>query len=635
MANIRKTFNFRNGVQVDEDNFIVNPNGLVGIGTSIPSEYLDVRGTAKIVGLATVNDLHVSGVATVTTIKVGTAISISGSGIAASKFYGDGATLSNLPTSQWQDVDVGLGFTSIHAVGNVGVGTTDPRDSFQVGGHPSMAGKLGVGINTLGNIHASGIVTANQFKGDIVGAVQGNVTGNVTGNITGNVTGNVTGNIDGDVNSSGVSTFATISVASLVTVGAAATFNSSGLNVVGVTSSTSFVGDITGDVTGDVTGNVTGNITGDVTGDVSAGIVTASTEFNVGTGGTALTALNTGKVGIGTDIPGADLQIRKAGNTSLELIGESGQSKVSIGQSASGGDESALIRYGNPDGSLNIINYNAGSVNTYIHSGGGSGIQTGRFSWLYGQNNTEILSLTHTGRLGVGKTNPDYDLHVVGTSTITSNLGVGGNLAVDGNVTLTGTIALPDIVHGTNLHVTSGISTINKLSIGGTTLLGSGGHVYGQQSHAYFNKIGIQTTTFDVNFNSRFVGRSRFDHIGIGTTASPSDFFTGGTGISDGLHIADTAVGIDSTSVYLGGSNVGMSPSCTVGIGTNIAACILDMRHAGSLAGSPASQGRFMIPPVCNTSEIAALTAVAGGIVYNSQTNKLQLYNGTAWVNLN
>ena len=83
MANIRKTFNFRNGVQVDEDNFIVNPNGLVGIGTSIPSEYLDVRGTAKIVGLATVNDLHVSGVATVTTIKVGTAISISGSGIAA------------------------------------------------------------------------------------------------------------------------------------------------------------------------------------------------------------------------------------------------------------------------------------------------------------------------------------------------------------------------------------------------------------------------------------------------------------------------------------------------------------------------------------------------------------------------
>ena len=48
MANIRKSFNFRNGVQVDNDNFVVNPNGLVGIGTTIPSELLDVRGTLKL-----------------------------------------------------------------------------------------------------------------------------------------------------------------------------------------------------------------------------------------------------------------------------------------------------------------------------------------------------------------------------------------------------------------------------------------------------------------------------------------------------------------------------------------------------------------------------------------------------------
>ena len=34
MANIRKQFNFRNGVQVDDDNLIVTTTGLVGIGTS-------------------------------------------------------------------------------------------------------------------------------------------------------------------------------------------------------------------------------------------------------------------------------------------------------------------------------------------------------------------------------------------------------------------------------------------------------------------------------------------------------------------------------------------------------------------------------------------------------------------------
>ena len=70
MASIRKTFSFRNGVQVDEDNFIVNANGLVGIGTSIPNEALDVRGTAKIVGLVTASDLFISGVSTISEIQV-------------------------------------------------------------------------------------------------------------------------------------------------------------------------------------------------------------------------------------------------------------------------------------------------------------------------------------------------------------------------------------------------------------------------------------------------------------------------------------------------------------------------------------------------------------------------------------
>ena len=50
MANIKKNFNFRNGVQVDDDNLLVTDTGLVGIGTTIPNEALDVRGNVVVTG---------------------------------------------------------------------------------------------------------------------------------------------------------------------------------------------------------------------------------------------------------------------------------------------------------------------------------------------------------------------------------------------------------------------------------------------------------------------------------------------------------------------------------------------------------------------------------------------------------
>ena len=246
MASINKSFNFRHGVQVDDDDFTVR-GGLVGIGTTVPTERLDVRGNAVVSGLTSSISLQVTGVTTLTTVDIGitsikSGIITASSGIVT--YYGDGQYLKFLPTSQWVDIDVGLGYTSIYNTGgNVGVSTNDPRNSFQVGGDPTNLG-TGVGINSDGgHIFASGIVTATSFVGEVNApnfdtnaagvVVSGIVTAtSLQGALTGNVTGNVTGDLTGVVNASMFDTYP------------------SGIVVTGVATATSFVGDVTGDVTG-------------------------------------------------------------------------------------------------------------------------------------------------------------------------------------------------------------------------------------------------------------------------------------------------------------------------------------------------------------------------------------------------
>ena len=80
MANIKKSFNFRNGVQVDEDNLLVTPTGLVGIGTTVPSEALDIVGNVIVSGVTSTTLAQV-GILTVTTLNpteiIGSGVSIS------------------------------------------------------------------------------------------------------------------------------------------------------------------------------------------------------------------------------------------------------------------------------------------------------------------------------------------------------------------------------------------------------------------------------------------------------------------------------------------------------------------------------------------------------------------------------
>jgi len=454
MANYRKSFNFRNGVQVDDDNLVVNSVGNVGIGTTVPTELLDVRGTAK-VGLVTASNIFVTGISTFSDVNIGGITIDAASGvITATSFHGDGATLSNLPTSQWVDVDVGLGFTSIYAAGNVGVGTTDPRNNFQIGGDP-YNGENGVGVSSVtGNIKTTGIVSATSFIGSGAG-----VTSLSASNLS-----------SGTISNDRIPTLLNSKLPS-------------NINVTGIVTASTFVGDLTGSVTGNVTGTASTATSLSGTPDITVGTVTASKVIadvvevpntgvttvsqilHVGTGGTAFAALVGGNAGIGTANPTSELQIRKTSNPLLEVISDTNQARISIGQSVGVGNSSGLIRFGNSVGVLDIINNDIGDIKTILHSGTGAG-STGNFKWIYGQTNSERMTLTYDGNLGINNTTPTQKLSVGGGVTVTGNVHIDNNLTVGGIINATN-INLPSVITGTNLNNTSGITTLSNIDVTG------------------------------------------------------------------------------------------------------------------------------------------------------------------------
>jgi hypothetical protein len=625
MSNIRKTFNFRDGVQVDDDDLVVR-GGQVGIGSTVPTERLDVNGNIRSVGLVTSRNLFVTGVSTTTELRVGNNISASASSgiITATAFYGNGATLSNLPTSQWVDIDVGLGFTSIYAAGNVGVGTTDPRSTFQVGANPNASGR-GVGFNSTGDIRASGVVTAYAFAG-----FGTNITNLNADNITnGTILNTVLPTIDN------AKLPANISVSGIITA------------------TGGFIGSVTGNVTGNVTGTAqsASSLTG--TPNINVGVITATrivtdtieviqspigvttiaNTLNVGTGGTGFTATGAGLIGVGTANPTSEIQVRKDGTTTVEVLSNTGEARISIGQSVGLGNSSVVLRFGNSQSSFDILNKSTGSFNQYLHAGG-SGIGTGNFNWIYGQTNNELMTLTYDGKLGIAKTNPDNTLHVVGTSTVTGNAFFGGNVEIPNTLTV-GSGANKAVLGGSggvlanvNLNNTSGISTLANLYVSGEIGIGTPDPTTDLDARgktALLGKIGVNTTSpsftpeLFVNGGAGFVQK-----VGIGTTVPLASITDPANGSLDSgaLQVFGQTNIYDSNLIIRGIGGIGINSAFPIGP--------IDLRFANLTASL---RGVFY-PPVLTTTQRNAITptaVAAGAIIFNSSTGKHQGYDGSAW----
>jgi hypothetical protein len=405
MASYRRSFNFRNGVQVDEDNFIVTSTGLVGIGTSVPTEFLDVRGNAVISGSLTVDSISATNLQNqsgdFTTLNIGVT-SITSGIISASSgvvtYYGDGGNLLNLPTSQWLDADVGLGFTSIYSQGNVGIATTDPRFAFQIGGNNSIASFVnGIGINNKGDILATGVVTARSFVGYGSG-----ITLIDASNIS-----------SGTLNNSRLAS--NISVSGIITA------------------NTHFRGNLVGIASTAISLVSTSNIFVNSinSGFSTSGISTITNKLHV-----------EGNIGVGTLNPNVDIHVRKNGSAAIQITSDgSNSSRFVIGRDVSLTTNNAELEFGNTDTgypdstqtSFDISNYSTGNLNYYLHLGS-SGLGTGSFNWIYGQSLSRLMTLTYGGNLGIGLTNPSRNLHVVGTSTITGDSYFGGNVYLSGGI---------------------------------------------------------------------------------------------------------------------------------------------------------------------------------------------------------
>jgi len=438
MANYKKSFNFKNGVQVDVDNFVVNSIGNVGVGTSAPGQRLDVYGTTRVNGLTTTTTLAVTGDAQFySDLKVGTAVTISNGIVTATSYYGDGTKLSGIVgyhTTAWNLGAVGLTTTT-----PVGVGTDTAIASYDlvVGGDPNSTS--GISFVKEGNLKASGTITAT---GGFIGTVRASdLTGTISDErLPNTITSNITGNLTG--------------TASSATVAAGLT-NTPNINV-GLLTATNIVGT-----------------------SLSVGLITSTSSLHLtGTGSS---------IGIGTNSPTTDLQIRRSGNSVLEVVSDTDKAKIGLGNSLGIGNSSAEIRFYNKN--LELYNYDVGNIDTIIHEGTGAGT-TGSFRWIYGQDNSTLLTLTYDGNLGINQSSPTHKLHVGGGASITGSSYFGSNIQVNGTVSAN-SFNLPSIVNDTNLNNTSGISTFYNINVVGTASTIAGLKVTDYLEVSNLNVVGV------------------------------------------------------------------------------------------------------------------------------------------------
>ena len=669
MSNYTKSFNFRNGVQVDDSNFIVNAAGLVGIGTTKPEKRLDVRGNANISGVTSLTNAKVVGILTV---GAGITMDAVSGIITAVKFVGDASGLQNIVAIATGGFIAQSGTLSTTA--KIGLNSTTPTSQLDVVGDTKFTGfTTFTGITT-----SSGKLFVDQLCASGVTTFYDNVTLSGAAVTTLNVSG--TSSFVGDIDiaetikhTGDTTTAIKFPSARIIAAEIGATqklrIEESGVIVVGILSATSVTGH--SGVAADFPNGITATT---VAISTSTGTLTTGIGATVGVGGTVYFPDNTKVVFGNVD----DLEISHNGTDSLIRDVRSSGSSLKIGadslvlQNKDGNEPylqatdngsvkiyydfspkletvgsgvsifnqltiaqldggpgglstySGALRYGNNENaspystetSLDLINYDIGNINFYLDADNRT-TNVGNFHWWRGFSGTsgKLMTLTGVGgSLGIGVTQPEQTLHVGGGATVDGTLLVSNNLTVNNTIsatTLLGNyigvaVTATDFIGNLsgNVNTTTGISTFFRLETSSN------------------GKIGIAATapsgsSSDVVRINTYPGSGPLNRVMINDQ--------GQVGIKTNVIISNDQVGVDCRyyaglfkNLVVGRNPTGINPS-------------IDFRDAGSIG---IATNRSMVLPTVSNAIRDLLPTIAGSVIYNSTSNRMELYNGTGWVGI-
>ena len=598
MSNYTKSYNFRNGIQVDDDNFVVNSIGLVGIGTTTPDEHLDVRGNIKVVG-----DARITGYTSVTNIEVvgvmtvGAGITLDpGSGIiTATKFIGDASGLKNIVAIATDGFIANVG--SLTTTAKIGLGNLTPTNQLDVSGNSKFVGVTTFsGITTSPDTIFSNTLSAITLEVDGASTFSRGITANDNLKVTGistfndmlNAAGNITifngspkihltdNNNDSDFrigNSDGKFVIHD------------STANATRLRV-----QSSGLVEITNNL--DVDGQTDLDVLNVAETATFSALVDVNNRLDV-VGGANIDELNvTGITTLGSGGSGQAV-LEYQGVTKLKTVSAGASvynqlNVASLNWGTSGlSSYSGSLRYGHELAgsapfstrrSLDLINNDSGNINFYLNANNLSvPIGGGDFHWHKGFNNAQLMTLTNTGLLGIGETQPNTTLHVQGISTVTGKSFVGGIFYAKSNVVIDG-----------NTDIGGNLSVDGSFSLSSTLNANVSGNVTGKLIGNVLANSGVST----------------FNSVAIAT-----DFPAGGIGLD----------GSEVTASFL-----------SVGVGTTSPNSGADFASCGETANE-----RYMIPPTITTAERNGIGETAnGGLIFNSTLKRLEVYIDNGWVGI-